>query len=270
MKAWDYLRKYYIIAFALVLFFLAFIINQNLYRPNVVLSKQDETWNLNNEMILKFNLGFKRLVSSFLWISTVLESDIDHYKNKDLNSWMFLRFNTISVLEPKFYENYALGGPYLSIVKDDLTGASIIYDKGLKLFPDDFYLLRDAGFHYHFEMGDYSKSFEIYSKLRHHKQANPVIISNLARLETERGNLAVAFDLLLDQLNSIQDKESFLAKKVRSHLYSVKAEIDLNCLNKKLKNCSEKDFYGNNYLIKNTIYFAAHEWQLYRIQQHKQ
>ncbi|MDO9181764.1 MAG: hypothetical protein Q7U04_05120 [Bacteriovorax sp.] len=265
MKTFNFLKKHFILLAVLFFLFIANTINQKFSKPLVILSKQSDTWNLNDEMVLRFNLGFKRLESSYLWISTILESDIEHYKDKNLNSWMFLRFNSISKLDPQFYENYAFGGPYLSIVKDDLEGASVIYDKGLLQFPNDFSLLRDAGFHYHFELGNYSKSYAIYSRLKNHKLSNPVIISNLARLEIEKGNPQLAFNLLLTQLKSIKDKDSFLAQKIKSHLYSIKAEMDLTCLNMFLKNCSVKDFYGKKYIYKNNIFAAAYNWQPYRL-----
>lgn len=260
------------VALAFMLFLAAFRISSNLNKPYIVISKQDETWNLNDEMIQKFNLGFKRLESSFLWILTILESDVDHYKKRDLNSWMFRRFNSISTLEPLFYENYTFGGLYLSIVKDDLSGASIIYDKGLKYYGDDFTLLRDAGFHFYFEVEDYKKAYEIYSKLKNHPKASPIIISSLARLEKSQGNPEAAFNLLINKYNQIPDKDSFLAQKIKGHLYALKAELDLGCLNSSGENnqkCSLKDFNGDYYIKKNDTYQAISPWEPLKIKRKK-
>ena len=63
------------------------------------------------------------MISSLLWTHTLLFSDYEHYKNDDLDSWMYLRFNTITDLDPRMYEAYNYGGQYLSIVKDDVFGA---------------------------------------------------------------------------------------------------------------------------------------------------
>lgn len=266
MKELKFLNKYLAVFFAFAMLVAAFEINRGLNKPLLVISKQDETWNLNDEMIQKFHLGFKRLGSSFLWISTILESDVEHYKKKDLNSWMFLRFNTISKLEPKFYENYAFGGPYLSIVKDDLEGASIIYNKGLEQFPDDFHLLRDGGFHFQFEVGDYKRSYDIYNKLKDNPKANALILSTLARLETSQGNLETAYELLASKYNELIDKESFFAKRIYGHLYSIKAELDLECLNAKKQNCALNDLDGHSYLKNNNgKYRAGKTWELFRI-----
>lgn len=272
MKALKNLKKLSFIIFALVLLFLSFLINKNLTKPFVVISKQEETWNLNNEMLAKFNLGFKRMESSLLWISTILESDQEHYKKKDLNSWMFLRFNSISTLEPLFYENYSFGGMYLSIIKDDIPGASIIYNKGLKHYGNDYELLRDAGFHFYFEAEDYKRAYEVYSKLSGNPKASPIVISSLARLEKAHGKPAAAFELLFNKYSQLKDKNSAIAKKIELHLYGLKAEIDLNCLNSSkgpTEKCSMMDFQGNYYIKENGSFRSVKPWEPFKIKKKK-
>lgn len=245
-----------------------FFISANNEKPALFISKQQSSLNIQNSFWQYFSLGQKRLASSLIWIATILESDHDHYKNRDLNSWMFLRFNTISFLEPKFYENYAFGGVYLSIVKDDLPGASIIYDKGLRYYPNDFSLLRDAGFHYYFEVGNFEKSFPIYKKLTQFKKASAGIISTLARLEANIGQKDDAFNLLKDRYEQIEDKESAIAQKIYSNMYSLKAEMDLDCLNANLsggRNCLRTDLDGISYVFKSGKYVAVKEWIPLRI-----
>ena len=253
----------YIIAVAALS--LAYFISQKFEKPTLFITKQQSSFNLDNKFWSVFHLGQKRLVSSLYWVTTILESDHEHYKGKDLNSWMFLRFNTISILEPKFYETYAFGGPYLSIVKDDLNGASIIYDKGLEQYPDDYKLLRDAGFHYYFEVEDYKKARIIYNKLSHHPNTTPLIVSSLARLETENGNKEFAYKILLGKYDEIKSKPNFLTAALERNLYALKAEIDLECLNKTKINCSLIDFEGNRYISNKGIYQAQKEWKPFRI-----
>lgn len=268
MKAFIFFKKNLIIAFALLFFFISFLINQNLTKPHFTISKQEETWNLNDQMLLNFNMGFKRFASSLLWVSTILESDIEHYTKKDLNSWMFLRFKTISKIDPNFYENYAFAGPYLSIIKDDILGASTMYKLGLAIFPDDFVLLRDAAYHFHFEVNDYEMSYKIHRKLIAHRKIPASILSSLARIEQERGNSDAAFSLLSSKLSQMKDQESFLAKKIISHLYSIKAEKDLECLNRNPPNralCDKLDYNKNLYFQNNGIFYAQEQWVPFRI-----
>ena len=270
MKTLIFLQKYFFLVAAFIFFYVASELNQNFSKPFMVISKQLDAWNLNDKMVQNFNLGFKRLGSSFLWVSTILESDIDHYKNKDLNSWMFRRFYSISSLDPLFYENYSFGGTYLSIIKDDLPGATIMFNKGLQYYGNDFHLLSDAGFHFYFEVGDYKRAYEVYSKLKNNPKITPVILSTLARLENAQGNSKEAYALLLNKYAELKDKHSFLAEKIHLHLYSLKAEIDLKCLNTINNiqvNCSKLDFDENPYLVNNGKYSAAKTWIPFKIKE---
>lgn len=264
-------KKHIELFFAIIFLMASFYVGKKYEKPFIFVPNQEKSLNVNDSLLLHFNLGLKRLISSTLWIATIIESDHDHYKNKDLNSWMFLRFNSISNLEPLFYENYAFGGPYLSIIKDDLPGASYIYDKGLSHYPDDFSLLRDSGFHYYFEVGDPKKAFSSYSKLRNNPRATTLMITTLARLESGNGDLEDAFHLLMNQYVKINDKESFLAKKIMEFLYAIKAEIDLKCLNQHpgSKECSTKDVEGNDYVLKNGLYQAQRQWTAFKMRQRK-
>jgi tetratricopeptide (TPR) repeat protein len=244
----------------------SYSIGKHYERPFIFISKQEKSINLNNDFLNRFNLGLKSLISSSLWIATIVESDHEHYKNKDLNSWMFLRFNTIRTIDPKFYENYVFGGPYLSIIKDDLEGASIIYDKGLEQYPDDFALLRDSGFHYYFEVGDHKKALKSYQKLARDPRTTPVMMTTLARINTGEGRLEDAYFLLLGQLERMKNKNSYISRKLVTYLYAIKAEIDLKCLNGSdhKTQCSQLDFNGNRYILKNNQYIAKEIWVPFR------
>lgn len=231
--------------------------------PALFISKQQSTLNINENFWMYFNLGQKRLISSLYWVNTILDSDVDHYKNKDLNSWMFLRFNTISLIEPKFYENYKFGGPYLSIVKDDLNGADIIYNKGLTQYPEDYSLLLNSGFHYYFEQRNLEKAYPILLKLKKNPKTPQYIISALARIESNKGNLEDSFIILKEYQSRFRD-DTVIYDKINEQLYSIKAEMDLNCLNNNLSNCSRVDLDKNPYIQQNLKYKAPKKWVPYR------
>lgn len=260
-------RTYAELFWAAIFLFTSFYIGRYTEKPFIFVPKQENSLNINNKFLTHFHMGLKRLISSSLWVATIIESDTENYKNDDLNSWMFIRFNTISILEPLFYENYAFAGPYLSIIKNDLQGASVLYDNGLAHYPDDFTLLRDSGFHYYFEVGDFVKAFASYSKLRYNPKASPLLLSILARLEMGRGNNEDAFNLLANQYEKIEDKNSFIAKKIFQNMYAIKAEQDINCLNSKesiAKQCNLKDYNGLLYIKEGQSYKAPVNWTPFR------
>lgn len=242
----------------------AFLISRTNEKPTLFITKQQSGFNIDNNFFSLFNMGQKRLYSSLLWVATILESDQEHYKGKDLNSWMYLRFLSISNLEPKFLMTYTFGGPYLSIIKDDLEGASVIYDKGLTLFPDNGKLINNAAFHYQFEKIDHNKSYKLYQKLNQLSPTNLTVISQFARLESERGNLENAFVLLSNLYKEQTDKNSALAKKIHSFLYSIKSEIDLTCLNGNKANCATVDLDNEEYVKVGQKFKAKKTWIPFR------
>lgn len=263
MKLSKYISSCIYAVFIILALSGAFVISKKNEKPLLFTSKQQSSFNLNENIFLYFNLGQKRLISSLYWVATILDSDVDHYKQRDLNSWMFIRFNTISLLEPKFYENYNFGGPYLSIIKDDLAGADVIYDKGLAIYPNDYPLLLNSGFHYYFEQKNLVKAYPILNKLKNNPLAPQYIITALARIESDRGNLTDSL-VILTEYQSRFDKSTVIWQRIDNQIYSIKAELDLECLNQKNMNCSKSDHNGILYILKNNKYYAAQPWTPYR------
>lgn len=234
-------------------------INIKLEKPRVVINKQTSAINFNNDFLSVFDLGQRRLLSSLLWVMTLLESDLEHYKNKDLQSWLYLRFKTIANLDPLFLENYQFGGLYLSIVKDDLLGAEDIFLKGLKFYPEDYELNYNLGFLYAIEAQEYKKSVPYLNKIKNNPKAPSFIDSLLIKIQHEvHNNNEISFQLLNDLYSKTQNE--YIKDKVGIELYQLKALIDLECLNDKKRNdCDSLDFEGKPYIKVNGIYKANKE-----------
>jgi len=232
--------------------------------PRFFVSKQERAINIKSFVLEKFNIGYRRLISSILWIGTILESDHEHYNKRDLNSWMFLRFQTLMILEPEFLPIYTFGGPYLSIIKDDLPGASYIYDQGLKIHPNDYELLKNSGFHYYFEVRDIEKAKPIYKKLKSFKNLPLSIATTISRIEADEGYLEDAL-IVLNELASKYDQDSFFGKKILVYKNAIQTEIDLNCLNSKKSNCNTKNLYGLPYIKQNNQYISSIPWKNHRV-----
>lgn len=236
------------------------------HQDKIVSRLQDTAINFDSRLLHIASLGQERLISSILWVQTLLDSDLEHYSKADLGDWMFLRFKTITDLDPYFYESYLYGGIYLSIVKDDKLGAKYIYEKGLKYFPNDFYLNLNASFHYFYELQNIDKSLECLAKIYKDPKAPRFLPSLYIRLKSTRGDLKSAFALLVDLYNS-SPKDSPIRKSYEKKLYALKAEIDLGCLNNGVdQNCRKNDFHGNPYFLnKEGRYQARESWEPLRI-----
>lgn len=244
------------------------IINFSLKKPELKLSKQDTAININKDLLVFMSAGNKRLITDLLWVQTLIESDLEHYKGRDLNSWLFLRFNTISVLDPHFYENYLYGGQFLAIVKDDLEGAETIYVKGLEYYPNDYKLNFNAGFLFYFEKGNLSSGLNYLKRIQSHPSAPPYMTSIINKLEASTGvNLEVIFNLVLHHFNATQ--EPTLKARLKKDLYAIRSEIDLTCLNSKKVNCRIQDLDGIPYIKKDNKYTTAKEFRPYQIKTRK-
>lgn len=257
-------HKYLTILAACIFYFFALTIHTNLKRPDIKVNKQDTTYTLNSTFLKLISLGNKRVFSNVLWIQTLMESDQERYKGKDFADWMYLRFLTISTLDPKFYENYLYGGMYLSVVKDDLLGAAEIFERGMKEYPTDYYLLYYAGFNYYFELGDYKKGFEVLKRLENHEKTPHVLRQVINKLQFEvTGNYEVAINLLKENLKTTNDE--VFKNKIETDLYAVTAQRDLECLNQNKSGCSTYDYRGYPYVKKNGLWVSQIEFVPYKI-----
>lgn len=248
----------------------SFYIVGNLYpytlKERLKVNPQNHAINLKTNIVSISSLGYQRLIASLLWVETLLNSDTTHYKKNDMHNWMFLRFKTITKLDPYFYEAYLYGGIYLSIIKDDKVGAKYIYEHGLIYYPNDYYLNLNASFHYFYELQDIDKSIEHLGRIYDDPKAPAFLPSLYARLQSTRGDLQSALTLLIDLYNSAP-RNSDLKSSYAHKIYAIKAEIDLNCLNSNNHiNCAKKDFFGDDYYLdKNGKYKAKRDWVPFRI-----
>lgn len=255
---------YLLLVLGSVCFLLAGSIHQRFVKPVPDLTKQDTALNINKDLLIFLSAGNKRMLTDLLWVQTLIEGDIDHYAGKDLNSWMYLRFNTISALDPYFYQNYLWGGQYLSIIKDDLAGAVDLMETGLRYFPDDYRLNYNLGFSYYYELGDYQKGIRYMEKIEHHPKAPVYIPSLIMKMKVE-----VSFDydtvlsLIFDLMTSSKDEA--LRKKLTKDFHALKAERDLKCLNSGQKACEPKDAYGKPYVKRSGKFHSVTPFVPYRL-----
>ncbi len=257
-------NNFLILIMGSVFFIAANILQSKIHRPILVISKQQSAVTLNQNFINFFSLGNKRLISDMIWIQTLLESDTEKYGLHDKNSWMFHRFRSISELDPLFYQNYLWGGQYLSIVKDDLEGASEIYGRGLIHFPNDYKLNFNNGFNYYFELGEFEKGLYYLKKIVNHPDLPDPLKHVINKLEFETsGDYDTALNFLI--LSYEQNSDETIRKKLLAEIYSLKAEKDLNCLNKGELGCDKNDAEGIPYVFKNGTYKAHKEFTPFRI-----
>jgi hypothetical protein len=233
-------------------------------KPQIQISKQDTALNVNRNLLIFMSAGNRRLFSDLIWIQTLLESDLEHYSKKDLNSWLYLRFMTIQALDPEFYENYLYGGQFLAIIKDDLVGAEVLYSKGVTKFPDDYQLNFQAGFMNFFEIGDFATALKYLSKIENDPKSPTFLKSIINKLKYGLSNdLEATFQLVLFNYQATKDEN--LKERLWKDLYCIRTEMDLDCLNKKRGNCRYKDLNNVAYIKNNDVYHSVQKVLKYGI-----
>ncbi len=203
--------------------------------------------------------GQEKAISGYLWMKTLLDMDLKHVEDNK-RSWVYHRFNLISILNPKFYENYLYGGMHLSIVKDDVIGAELLYKKGYHHYKTKEDLIWNRAFNLYYEIGDLNTAlplFKYLSELESPKYKSAGRIA--AKIEAGIGSLEEAFVILYNSYTRM--KPSILKEKTTQTLYVMKAEIDTQCLNSAKTYCHKKDFLGNPYIKKDGLFIATKtEW----------
>ncbi|MCY4644064.1 MAG: hypothetical protein OXB88_05545 [Bacteriovoracales bacterium] len=192
----------------------------------------------------------------------MMQSDIDRSQGKEERSWIYYRFLQMSDLDPLFYHNYRDGGLYLSVIKDDPLGAKHLFEKGLSIYKEDFWLSYFGAFNDYFELGNKEDALEKYRAVLSSPLASKhsYLYTIIAQLETSTIGHEQSYKTLTSILTQTTNKH--VQKKIKYLLYSLKAEKDLNCLNGGKKDCSFHDEDGRPYYRDNQgMYRAYKKWR---------
>ncbi len=234
-------------AMTILCFVASFLISRNITIPKPVVDKQSEAINIRGDLLKVLSVGMKRLISDIIWIQTLMESDLDHYKQKNLNSWMYLRFKTIATLDPKFYENYYYGGQYLMVVKDDLIGAKSIFHLGLEQYQDDTQLNWLTGYLFAVEQNDPQGAVKYFERIRFKPDRPNMFDTMYVKISSNLFGLEDTLNVAKETL-ARQPDDSAIKPRLKQQIYSLQAQIDLQCLNHGGTDCRTIDFENAPYI----------------------
>ena len=232
-------------------------------------SNQLKTLNFRPIFVTALSFGHKRMVSSFYWVTTMIQADIERPVLEGGFSWLYYRFLQIAHLDPFFYDNYAHGGLYLSIVKDDAQGAKDIFERGLAIYRDDFWLNYYGAFNDLFELGDLESALAKYRRVLEHPliEKNSVLKKVIIRIVSAGYEADTAYRIFSSLLQTIRHERA--RKKIEGYLYALKAQGDLGCLNEgRVDGCSFVDYFGDRYYRdKGGRYKAVRQWKKFGIRE---
>ncbi len=146
-----------------------------------------------------------------------------------------------------------------------MEGSIYIFDKGVNIYKDDFWLNFYAASHYFTELQDFERSLELYEKLLNHPENSiPYLSSIVAKLKVKKGLKESAYSILETAFLRTPE-ESYMYRRYQSSLYSLRAEIDLNCLNKIKVNCNQHDLNEQPDLKYQGIWHAQKKWKVFQL-----
>ncbi|NUN04828.1 MAG: hypothetical protein HUU57_03605 [Bdellovibrio sp.] len=172
------------------------------------------------------SFGFNEAIADTLWIRALQDFDYCEAKIADNvcanNSWLYLMLDAITNLSPNFRMPYATGSLALTIIISDIDGATKIFDKGVKAFPNDWPILYRAAYHYLYEVKDKKKAAELL--IQAGQNGAPAWVFALAgRLYSDAGSMDLAEALLQQIIQENQDPA--VIKRLQDKINSMKTSL---------------------------------------------
>lgn len=132
--------------------------------------------------------------------------------------WVYTYINAITELAPRFRMPYSAGATIMSVMVDDREGARLIFEKGIRQFPDDWTMSYRAAYHYLYEVNDPARAAELLV-LAGEKGAPGWVKVLASRLFTVAGRAELAKTVLLETLAATPEGPA--AERIRRRLKEV-------------------------------------------------
>lgn len=164
-------------------------------------------------------LGFASQMADLLWIRAIqdfdyCEQEIAKHKCRG-NSWLYQMLDTITRLDPPFRMPYALGPLALSVVINDMEGASALFDKAVQQFPNDGKILYRAGYHALLEEKNELKAAERFDQAA--SNGAPLWLKGLAGRLYNKSGRPEDVQRLIDEM-SASEENKWIAERIRKKI----------------------------------------------------
>ncbi len=184
------------------------------------------------KLVSQFHFGFRDIIANSLWVRWIqnieacgkLLSDRKElniksneitenpkYKQTQKQSvchlgWSYTMLDRVTDLSPKFRMPYSKGAPTLSVIAEDVMGAKLLFDKGVKNLPDDWHIQYRAAYHYIFELNDMLMGSRLLKKSADNG-APDWVYSYSAKISSQAGQFDFGLDVLKEYLEKATDEE---------------------------------------------------------------
>jgi len=232
------------------------------------------------------SVGFYAPIADLVWIRFIQyygEHRLTDYKFE----YLYHILDILTTLNPQFLHAYYLGSLMLTHDAQRPDQAKMLLKKGMKANPDNWPLPFYYGFIHFVFLKEYNIA-KTYFRISAMKPDAPIMPKRWAAFIVYKklGDLKTALVLWLDLYNNTENPE----EKAIAELYikNIKMELDIEFLNKKIKEFTEKfgskpdnlkelithklissipdEPHGENYYIKNEKVYSTykHDWQIWQ------
>jgi hypothetical protein len=164
-----------------------------------------------DQSFIKFRKLHDGTINESLSTIKIFKGDEYEVESNCRKGWGFNMLNFIFEISPRFHAPALFGPLVLAVFAKDVEGASILFDKTMKNFPNDWQIMYNAGFHFLFEAKDPGKAAGIYFKAA--ELGAPDWVNMLAaRLHTTAGRFEIAKKVLTDYRAKFLDKPDLLKR----------------------------------------------------------
>ena len=187
------------------------------------------------QVIKYFSFGFDDLYADILWMRLIQNIDfcnsdkgIPVYDGKTKydceKGWSYKMTLAITELAPRFLAPYEIAGSIMSVIMGDKLGAKKIYDKALKVFPNNWRIHFSASYHYLMELKEEEKAAKLL--IRTADLGGPLWLYALAaKTYKKKGQLLLAKEVLNQAIK--KDSAGKYKKAFEIRLKQVEKELSM-------------------------------------------
>jgi len=166
--------------------------------------------------------GFPDMIADMLWLQYLQDADYCGPQKTCEMGWAYQMLLSIHDLAPKFRIPMAVGPMNLTILSDDIKGASALYDLAVQSFPNDWPILYRAAYHYIYDVNEPSKAAEYLERAA--TNGAPEWLNSLAaRLYQKDGKTELAIKTLEEYRKTLTKPSDI--EKVDTRIKSLKLSL---------------------------------------------
>lgn len=231
--------------FSLILSLLFFIVQSLLQQAHFSVQPQERQKDFSalkaNPHVLRRLLGLRLAFADLFLIDVFLKAGIE--REAQPFTRLYQAFKVIGVLEPERWSMFAIGGMYLSVIKDDKAGATALMRKGMQEMESRSSMQEEKGawmlpfalgYHLIFEENEIPEGSHWIEKAANFSSSPDYVKSLSRKVSTERGQLDLASRVITEVYEKTQNETA--RRELERKLLEIAASQEISELNESFEN----------------------------------